>query len=449
MNLNEIINKQKKYLFNDENSNIENRINNLKTLKKSLKNNMDKLLEAMHIDLGKSFYESFLTEYQLVLGELDYFINNLYGLTEIERVGTSLNIIPGAGRLIKKPYGIVLVQSPWNYPLQLSLLPTIGAIAAGNTVILKTSGKVPNLNKVIEEIANTLPDELLYFANDFSHDEVLEEKYDFYFFTGSKRIGKKIYKIAAENMAPAVLELGGKSPCIVEKSANIKDAAKKIAWGKFTNSGQTCVAPDYVLVHKSKKDELISRLSKEIDEKYNDKDSLTNIITKEKVKELASFVEGRDDVIGGEFNIEEKVFMPTLLTNAKYDDSIMKDEIFGPVLPIIEYENIDEIIRYIRENPTPLALYMFSKDDKIINKIMHSVEFGGGCINDVIVHVSESKMPFGGMGESGIGGYHGKYSIDIFTHNAGVVQSPTGFSNFLRYPPHTKGKFSILKKVLG
>ncbi len=449
MNLNEIIDKQRNYLFTNKNSNIENRIDNLKILKKSLKNNMNKLLEAMKIDLGKSFYESFLTEYQLVIGEIDYLVNNLYKLTKVKKVGTSLNIMPGTGMVIKKPYGIVLVQSPWNYPLQLSLLPAIGAIAAGNTVVLKTSGKVPNLNNVLEEIINTLPNDLLYFANSFSHNEVLEEKYNFYFFTGSKRIGKKIYRIAAENMAPAVLELGGKSPCIVEKSANIKDAAKKIAWGKFINSGQTCVAPDYVLVHKSKKGELVSRLSKEIEEKYNNKDNLTKIITEEKVKELGTFIENRTDIVGGEFSIEEKVFMPTLLTNVKYDDTVMEDEIFGPILPIIEYEEIEEIIKYIKEKPTPLALYLFSKDDKIIESIMNTVNFGGGCINDVIVHVSENKIPFGGMGESGIGGYHGKYSIDVFTHNAGVIQSPTGFSNFLRYPPYTKNKFSILKKVLG
>lgn len=449
MNLNEIIDKQRNYLFTNKNSNIENRIDNLKILKKSLKNNMNKLLEAMKIDLGKSFYESFLTEYQLVIGEIDYLVNNLYKLTKVKKVGTSLNIMPGTGMVIKKPYGIVLVQSPWNYPLQLSLLPAIGAIAAGNTVVLKTSEKVPNLNNVLEEIINTLPNDLLYFANSFSHNEVLEEKYNFYFFTGSKRIGKKIYRIAAENMAPAVLELGGKSPCIVEKSANIKDAAKKIAWGKFINSGQTCVAPDYVLVHKSKKGELVSRLSKEIEEKYNNKDNLTKIITEEKVKELETFIENRTDIVGGEFSIEEKVFMPTLLTNVKYDDTVMEDEIFGPILPIIEYEEIEEIIKYIKEKPTPLALYLFSKDDKIIESIMNTVNFGGGCINDVIVHVSENKIPFGGMGESGIGGYHGKYNIDVFTHNAGVIQSPTGFSNFLRYPPYTKNKFSILKKVLG
>lgn len=449
MNLKEILKKQNDYFLSEENYSIENRIDILKLFRKTIKENEKEILDSLQKDIGKTQYEGFLTEYQVATGELDYMIKNLYNLLELDDRGTSLEIFPGKGYVMRKPYGQVLVLSPWNYPFQLSIVPVIGAIATGNTVILKTSSKVPNTNSVIEKIIKQLPEEIVYFGNEFSHDELLDEKYDFYFFTGSLRIGKKIYSKAAENMVPIVLELGGKSPCIVDETANIKDAAKKIAWGKFLNSGQTCVAPDYILVDKKVKKELIDALTLEINTNYNDSNNLANIITKDKVSQLSKFIENRDDIIGGEFNIENRVFMPTLLTNAKTDDEIMQSEIFGPILPILEYENISEIIDYLQNKPSPLAMYLFSKDKKTINLLLRRLKYGNSCINDLVVHVSENSIPFGGMGNSGLGNYHGKYSIETFTHGAGIIKSGTKFTNPFRYPPYTEKKFKMIKKLLG
>ncbi|WP_100065762.1 aldehyde dehydrogenase family protein [Miniphocaeibacter massiliensis] len=449
MNLKEILKSQDEFLKNGKFKNIEDRIKYLKVLKKEVKKNRDEILQALKEDIGKTGYEGFLTEYQIVTEELKYFIDNLYELLEEEYVGTSINIFPGRAKIIKKPYGKVLVQSPWNYPFQLALVPLIGGVAAGNTVLLKTSSKVPSTNKIIEKILKVLPQELVFFANNYSHEEILNEKYDFYFFTGSKRVGKIIYTKAAENLAPVVLELGGKSPCIVDKSANIKDAAKKIAWGKFLNAGQTCVAPDYVLVDKAVKEKLVKNLKTEIEKRYSNKENLAKIITKEKIEELSKLIEGRKDVFGGNFFVEERVFKPTLLTEAKVQDEIMKEEIFGPILPIIEYENLEDVVDYVDSKSTPLALYIFSKTDENINKVINELKFGGGCINDVIVHVSENKIPFGGMGESGLGSYHGMYSIDTFTHKTSIIETQSGISNSFRYPPYTNTKFNIAKNVLG
>ncbi|HHX69657.1 MAG: aldehyde dehydrogenase family protein [Miniphocaeibacter sp.] len=449
MNLLEIIRLQKEFYNSGSLLSVNQRIDYLKKLRDKIKNSQDDILKAIKEDLGKHSYESFLTEVQVVIGELEYLIKNLYKLVTIKNTGTSLNILPGKGIVLKKPFGQVLVQSPWNYPFQLAMIPTIGAIAAGNTVILKTSRKVPQTNNIIKEITNVLPKELLYFAEEFSHNEILDEKYDFYFFTGSRKVGEIIYGKAAENLAPVVLELGGKSPCIVDETAKIKDAVKKIAWGKFLNSGQTCVAPDYVFLHKKRKEEFIELFKREIKLNYSNRENLTKIITEEKVGQLASLINGRNDIYGGEFNLENRTFMPTILTNASFNDEIMEDEIFGPILPIIEYENLDDVIGKVKTKPSPLALYIFSNKNENIKKLVNYLNFGGACINDVIVHVSEIKLPFGGVGGSGLGNYHGKYSIDTFTHETGLVVSKSGLSNFLRYPPYTEKKFKIIKKILG
>ena len=449
MKLNEILEVQRDFFLSEENYKIENRINLLKDLKRTIKNSQESILEALEKDIGKSYYEGYLTEYQVVIGELDYLIKNLYDLLNMKSKGSSLQIFPGKSYIMKKPYGQVLILSPWNYPFQLSMIPVITAIAVGNTVVLKTSSKVPNINLEIENILKTIPMNIVYFGNGFSHDEILKEKYDFYFFTGSKRIGEKIYLKAAENMAPAVLELGGKSPCIVDDTVNLKDGAKKIAWGKFLNSGQTCVAPDYILVNKNIKHEFIRALEEEIKEKYNDINNLARIITVKKTEQLADLIKNRDDIVGGEYSIEEKIFMPTLLTDASFEDEIMKGEIFGPILPIIEYENLEDLVGFLQGKDTPLAMYIFSKNEKNINLLLRRLKYGGACVNDLVVHVSENRIPFGGMGESGIGNYHGKYGVDTFTHNAGIVKSPTGFSNPFRYPPYSKKKLNIIKKLLG
>lgn len=449
MLLKEILETQDKFLENGNLETVSKRLDYLKILNKEIKKNREEILQALKNDIGKTLCEGFITEYQIVTGEIKYFINNLYDLLEVKKTGTSLNIFPGKGKIIRKPYGKILVQSPWNYPFQLSMVPIIGAIASGNTIVLKTSSKVPETNKVLQKIINVLPDELCYFGNSFSHEEILNEKYDLYFFTGSKNIGKLIYKKAAENLKPVVLELGGKSPCIVDETAKINDAAKKLAWGKFINSGQTCIAPDYVFVHKNVKAKLVDRLKKEIEEKYNNVSKLPNIITSEKVTRLSKLIKDRVDIYGGEFNIENRVFKPTLLIDAKLEDEIMKEEIFGPILPIIEYENLDEVIKYIKSRDNPLALYIFSKSKKNTNRIVGNINFGGGCINDVIMHIAENKLPFGGVGGSGLGSYHGEYSIETFSRKVGIVETQSSYSNSLRYPPYTKKKFNIIKKILG
>ncbi|MDO5754828.1 MAG: aldehyde dehydrogenase family protein [Tissierellia bacterium] len=438
--------KQKEYLKEGHLRTYSLRLLHIHQLKKEILSKEKAIINALKRDIGKSDYESYMMEYYLVLSECDYFIKHLKNLVTPKKLPWDLSTFPAKKRILYKPYGQVLIQSPWNYPFQLALIPVIGAICAGNTVVLKTSRKVPHVNEVLGEIFQGFPKELIYFAEEESHDEILEYPFDFYFFTGSKKVGKKIYEIAAKNMAPIVLELGGKSPCIIDETASIDDAAKKIAWGKFSNGGQTCVAPDYVLIHHSKKKPFIQAMKKEM-KAYQSEDQMARIITEEKFQELRSYLEDYDEIIGGETIVDQRILFPTLLPNVTKEDAIMEEEIFGPILPILSYDDFDEAIDIVLSKDTPLALYLFSKDHQAINRAIMGLPYGSSCLNDTLIQLASHDLPFGGLHESGMGNYHGKHSFYTFSHETAFLKG-SSFKNPLRFPPYTSKKLKWLDRFM-
>ena len=349
--------------------------------------------------------------------------------------------------------GVVLIMAPWNYPFNLAISPLIAAIAAGNTAIIKCSKESVYTSKVIKYIINKAFGLNYIFCvdEDIDYDELLNQRYDYIFFTGSQRVGKIVMNAASKNLIPISLELGGKSPCIIDETADIKLAARRVLWGKLLNAGQTCVAVDYVLIHSSVKDKFIKYLQKEIERRYPNalnNDTYPRIINEHHYKRLMSLIKSEDSIIGGRGDDVVHRLEPTILPDVDFDHEIMKEEIFGPVLPIIEYYDINNIIRIIKEHEKPLACYVFTRDEDTAKYIIKSISYGGGCINDVILQVSNHYMPFGGVGSSGIGSYHGKFGFDTFSHKKSIVWSETMIDLPIRYAPFSPLKFRMLKKIL-
>lgn len=419
----------------------------LRKLRDSVKNHREEIISALKEDIGKSDYEGFMTEYATVMQELNFFINNTLKLARTKNASFDLLTFPNKTEIRNRAFGVCLIISPWNYPFNLSMIPVIDAIAAGNSVYLMMSRKNPRIRKLMKEVLKPVED-IVHLENDRSYDEVLEEKFDFYFFTGSKNRGQAVYKKAAENLKPCVLELGGKSPCIVDKDVDLEDVAKKICWAKFTNSGQTCVAVDYLVVEESIKDRLLHYILKEIDENYSDISEMSRIKTREKYDEFRKIMMDRTDRIGGKYHDDEMIIEPCVFTDVTFNDEIMKDEIFGPLLPVISYTDIDAMLMHIRRMDNPLAFYVFTKDKKLCDYITNSVGFGGGCINDCMMHISNNKAPFGGFGNSGLGHYHGKWGFDTFSHKQSVYVSRK-IDNPFRFKPFTSKKLDLMKKFLG
>lgn len=450
-----IVDKQRDYFNRGETLDISKRKKYLVEFKKAILDNMADIYKALKKDLGKSEAESYMCEIGLVLSELGYTIKHIHKFTKKRRVKTPISQFHAKSYEVAVPYGNILVMSPWNYPILLSFDPIIEAVAAGNTVVLKTSEYSPYTNLVMKKIIEAVfPQEYVavIFGGFEENTTLIHTKFDFIFFTGSKHVGKIVYQNASAQMIPCVLELGGKSPCIVDKTANIKLAAKRIVFGKFLNCGQTCVAPDYLICDKSIKDELIAHIKREIIAQFGqnplENENYGKIITSKHYERVSGLIDYDKVIFGGRKNDFELRIEPTIMDNVKPTDKIMQEEIFGPILPIMTYESLDEAKNYVKEHDTPLACYIFSTDKATIDDIVRTVDFGGGCVNDTIIHLATSNMRFGGFKESGIGSYHGFAGFQTFSHYKSIVDKKNWIDMSIRYQPYNDKKLKMVKKVL-
>ena len=455
MDISKIVNQQKSFFNSNSTKEVNLRIETLKKLKLILKENEDKLYTAIYDDFKKSKFETYLTELSLIYNELNDAIRNLKKWSKQKRVRTNLANFPAKSYIIPEPLGTILVISAWNYPYQIALIPAISAIAAGNTVVIKPSEIPNNTSKVLAQLinANFNENHLTVIEGDVATTtELLQQKWDKIFFTGSTPVGKIIYKAAAENLTPVTLELGGKSPTFVLADCNIKITAKRIVWAKFLNAGQTCIAPDYLLVEKRVETKLLEALKKEIEDFYphseNINENYVQIVNERNFNRLAQLIPTDKIYHGGEVNPENRSIAPTLLRNIGFEDHIMQDEIFGPILPIIAFENLEDVIKKVKEKEKPLSLYIYSINKKVIKKILHEISFGGGAINESLVQMSNPNLPFGGVGASGIGNYHSKTGFDTFTHYKSILHKTSWLEPNIKFTPFTELKSKILKFLL-
>lgn len=451
-----VFNKQKEFFYLGKTNDINFRIDNLKRLKQVIKKNEDKILDALKKDLGKSNFESYATEVGLVYDEINKHIKNIKRWSKIEKTKSPIVYYPAKSYIYKEPYGVTLIIGPFNYPFQLVIAPLVGAISAGNTAIIKPSENTKNTSILLEEMINeNFQEEYLKVVSPLEGKEVvsylLDLPFDYIFFTGSIRVGKIVMEKAAKNLVPVTLELGGKSPCIVDKDAKLELAAKRIVWGKFLNVGQTCVAPDYLCVHSSVKDKLLKLIVEEIHKQFGtevkNSPDYSRVINTASLNRLKEYLNDGEIYYGGNFDITELYMEPTILTNVDVDSNVMTEEIFGPILPVIEFDNIQDIISFINKREKPLALYYFSENKKSINNILRCTTSGGVTINDTVIHVANGNLPFGGVGNSGMGSYHGKASFDAFTHKRSVMERGTFVEFNVRFAPY-KEKINILKKIM-
>lgn len=427
----------------------------LKTLLKVLKENEKQLIDAAWKDLHKSEFETYATELGLVYGEIKVAIHKVRKWSKPKRVMTNLANLPAGSFIHSEPYGVTLIIGSWNYPYLLTLGPLIGAMAAGNTIILKPSELTSNCSAVLAWLLNEAfePGYFQVIEGGIPEtQELLRENFDYIFFTGSTRVGKIIYKAAAENLTPVTLELGGKSPCIIDKDANLKIAAKRIVWGKFINAGQVCIAPDYLLVHKDVKDELLGYLKKYILQFFGDNPNqspdFVRIVNASNFERLKGLIEPEKVYHGGDLDEKALFISPTILDNVSWDDAVMEEEIFGPILPVLTFEDFMDTVQLLKKKAKPLALYYFGNNRGKQNLIKRDLSFGGGAINDVVMQITNSSLPFGGVGHSGIGNYHGKHGFDTFSHKKSILKQTTLFDIPLKYPPYKSGILKIVKKIL-
>jgi aldehyde dehydrogenase (NAD+) len=425
----------------------------LKKFKASILKHEQELYAALYSDLKKSPEESWVTELGMVITELNSAIKHLRHWMAPERVKTNLLNLPSTSKILKEPLGVVLIIGPWNYPFQLLLNPLVGAIAAGNCVVLKPSEFASATDEVMKKIIeDVFPKEYIFYVQGEGAKVVPEMmtqfSFDHIFYTGSTAVGRMIYKMAADKLTPVTLELGGKSPCVVESDANIKVAARRIAITTFSNAGQMCVAPDYVLVHESKKQELISALQTAAKSFFSDKPessySYGKIINEKQFDRLVRYLDNGKIVFGGRSERKALFIEPTMITDPSMDAPVMKEEIFGPILPVISFSSMDEAKAIIARNPNPLAFYVFTSSREKEKQWLGSIPFGGGCVNNASWHLTNHHLPFGGRGFSGTGNYHGKYSFDTFSHKKAVMKTPTWFDPDIKYPP-LKGKLKLFK----
>ncbi|HEA4378762.1 TPA: aldehyde dehydrogenase [Staphylococcus aureus] len=443
-----------KAFFNTQQTkDISFRKEQLKKLSKAIKSYESDILEALYTDLGKNKVEAYATEIGITLKSIKNARKELKNWTKTKNVDTPLYLFPTKSYIKKEPYGTVLIIAPFNYPFQLVFEPLIGAIAAGNTAIIKPSELTPNVARVIKRLINETFDANYIEVIEGGIEEtqtLIHLPFDYVFFTGSENVGKIVYQAASENLVPVTLEMGGKSPVIVDETANIKVASERICFGKFTNAGQTCVAPDYILVHESVKDDLITALSKTLREFYGqniqqspDYGRIVNLKHYHRLTSLLNSAQ-MNIVFGGHSDEDERYIEPILLDHVTNDSAIMQEEIFGPILPILTYQSLDEAIAFIHQRPKPLSLYLFSEDENATQRVINELSFGGGAINDTLMHLANPKLPFGGVGASGMGRYHGKYSFDTFTHEKSYIFKSTRLESGVHLPPY-KGKFKYIK----
>lgn len=450
-------NSKREYFDNGNTRSYEFRITELKKLKNIIEENEDDIINALTLDLGKPIFESYTAEIGVVYQELNHAIKNLNKWMSPKKVPTPIYLQPANSYIYPEPKGVVLIVSPWNYPFQLAMSPLIGAIAAGNCVVLKPSNQSKETEKILSKIIHdAFPEDYISVIEGAGSETVtpLIENYrfDHIFFTGSVNVGKKILELSAKHLTPVTLELGGKSPTIIHEDADIDIAAKRITWAKFYNAGQTCVAPDYLLVHESKKKILVDKIKLYINKYYGEdprnSKNLGRIINEKRFDRLISLLEGSNILEGGCFNKKDRFIAPTLIDEVDMEHPIMQEEIFGPILPILTYKDISDVIDIVRKNPYPLALYLFTENKTIKNYIIENIQFGGGCINHLISHVANANLPFGGVGFSGMGRYHSKYTFDLFSHEKSIFKSKGKFDSNLLYPPYKEKNLRLAKKFL-
>lgn len=449
-----IIQQQRQFFASGKTKDVAFRLEQLKRLKQAIVDNQAAILEAVNADLNKPEFEAYATEIGVVR-EIDYAIKHLKSWVKPKKVSTSIEQFPSSACIYPEPLGVVLIISPWNYPFQLMISPLVGAIAAGNCAIIKPSELAANTSRIVTQITEKTFDPSYITSIEGgveTSQQLLAEKFDHIFFTGGTKIGQIVMEAAAKHLTPVTLELGGKSPCIVDSNVHIEHAAKRIAWGKFINAGQTCIAPDYLLVDRTVKNDLLTSIKQCIQEFYGDDPAKSpdygRIINQRHFERLASFLNEGQPYIGGQINPEERYIAPTVIDGVDWDTPIMEEEIFGPILPVLEYSDLSEAIAKINERPKPLALYLFSKDQQKQQRVLRETSSGGVCINDTVMQVGVSELPFGGVGSSGIGSYHGKASFDTFSHQKSVLKRSFLLDLDWRYAPY-QGKLKLIKRIIG
>ncbi|MGG7550907.1 aldehyde dehydrogenase family protein [Chryseobacterium arthrosphaerae] len=448
-----IFQSQRDFFYSHQTKNVAFRKQTLSKLKNILKTNEERLYKAIYKDFRKGRFDTFLTELNLIYNEIDFFLNNLDQLSRPDKVKTALSLQPGKSHIYYDPLGVTLIIGAWNYPYQLTLSPMVSAIAAGNTCMIKPSELPENTMHLLAElINNNFPSDYVYVAEGGIPEttELLELRFDKIFFTGSPKVGKIVYEAAAKNLVPVTLELGGKSPAVVTGTADLEVAAKRLVWGKFLNGGQTCIAPDYLLVEESVKPQLLQLMKEKLDEiNYSDgAEHYTSIINKRNFDRVLGLIDETKIIYGGNYNSTTLYIEPTVMDNVSREDPVMQEEIFGPVFPVISYTDYDDMLNGIIEGEKPLAAYLFTKKEDEKDKFLEKVSFGGGCINDTLMHITSDYLPFGGIGNSGIGNYHGEFGFLTFSHQKSVIEKMNWGEPDWKYPPYSDKKMHWLKKVM-
>lgn len=449
----ELVAQQRQFFNSHTTKDISFRIKQLTSLENVLNDNIELLDRAVFNDFKKSSFENYMTEIGIVLYDIKQAKKKITRWSRKKRVKTNFGNFPAKSYIIPEPLGVTLIISSWNYPYQLSLAPIVAAIAAGNTIILKPSEISSQTSSVMASILNEAfnPNFLKVIQGGVKETtELLKQKFDKIFFTGSTTVGKIIYKAAAEHLTPVTLELGGKSPVIITKDANIKMAAKRIVWGKFLNAGQTCIAPDYLYIDAQVSDAFLKAASLEIEKaRYSFENSnYVQIINERNFDRLAALLDPSKIYYGGQTDKAQRYIAPTLLHTISFDDKIMQEEIFGPILPVLTFTDLNEAVKNVQLLPKPLSCYVFTSSDQVKNKIIKEISFGGGAINDTIMHISNPNLPFGGVGSSGFGSYHGQAGFNCFSNFKSILDKPTWYESSLKYAPYTKKKLGIIKKLL-
>lgn len=453
MEFQNILQQQISFFDSQKTKDLSFRKSQLEKLKKLIRANEEMLYQAIYEDFGKSEFETYGTELSFLYKDIEYYLKNLSSLAKPKKITTNIVNLPASSHIIYEPLGNTLVIGAWNYPYQLTLAPVIAAIAAGNTCIIKPSELPANTMKAMAQLINLNFDAGFLWVAEGGVEEttaLLKLRYDKIFFTGSPRVGKIVYKAAAEHLTPVTLELGGKSPAIITPHADLETAAKRIVWGKFINAGQTCVAPDYLYIHESIKPKFIELLKQEILKRDYHKDAshYCKIINERNFNRLTDLLDTEKIILGGETDIENRYISPTLMDNVTWEDKVMQEEIFGPILPLMAYQDLEATLALIRKGEKPLSAYLFTNNTKEKENFEEQLSFGGGCINDTLMHLSNDRLPFGGVGNSGIGNYHGKYGFEAFSHQKAILKKSIYLEPELKYPPYTETKKKIMKKIL-
>lgn len=457
MDITPIVEKQRLFFQQGHTLTIAARKKALDKLYSAIKQYENELLEAVKADLGKSATEAFMCEVGLTLSEISYIRRHLSGWAKAKRRLTPITNFPARSKIVQEPYGVVLIMSPWNYPVLLTLEPLVGAIAAGNCAVLKPSAYSPHTTDVITRLIRATFEEeqvAVVTGGRAENQSLLEQRFDYIFFTGGVNVGRLVMEKAARHLTPVTLELGGKSPCIIDHTSDLALAARRLAFGKWLNCGQTCIAPDYVLIEESVHDRFVELLKGEVSGMFYAEgcDTLSKdygkIINQKHFDRLQGLIDKNKVVYGGRLYPDTLQIEPTIMDGVSEGDAVMQEEIFGPILPILTVRDIREAKQFVQSHEKPLALYLFSNDKKVQNEFMHEVSFGGGCINDTIMHIASSRLPFGGVGHSGMGSYHGKQSFLTFSHTKSIVSKPNVFDMPLRYAPYTGWKERLIRMFL-